>query len=627
MSEETQQKGFYKPLAKTGEIRLLYIESLEECAPNDYKLWCSIKHIKLSEKFPDDAELNERTRYEALSYEWGSEENPQDIWIRGHPAPILIRENLYIALVALLLPDSWRPLWVDAICINQDDVEERNSQVTQMATIYSSADLVVVWLGKEAFDSSRAMKLLEQVETALDTRKARRLLRETSDITRFITKKNFKSIMALKALCLRTYWNRLWIIQEVSKAQAVVLQCGLDVVPWEKFVTVCNIANTVLSAGLASTGELPVSVSSALRNIKESRAAQLISLREDTREINAVDSRSSAQEQKRLETHDILSVFEKNFDADCRNPHDMIFGLLSITLPCCQRSIQVDYGMPVDALCHKVLEHHMKKHCFLSKSGELLKRSQLLHKRLKASPLTFSKLPPAPNRLKLLRFRCTPGKHIQYLSQQSSDLLRSPQSQFSLTDEPNGWMNLEISSERDLVCSSSQAYSKCKRSLSKSQLHGYNYLLPRAQEQVDREEEIQNSLVQLLDKAKREDPDPANSSCRIAVDREGEVYFVPADTELGDVILQFMVGEGSSVLAVVRETSDRGCFIAGRAVSFFRNLPSVTGSTSGTTGKFLIRPDSSFYNVMEWEVNHPFNMDPYAIQLLTRSSSFSMDKK
>jgi hypothetical protein len=135
MSEVTQHNGLYKPLAKTGEIRLLYIESLEECGPNDYKLWCSIKHTNLHEKALDDVEVNERVRYEALSYEWGSEENPQHIWIRGHPTPVLIRENLYIALVALLLPDAWRPLWVDAICINQDDVGERNSQVTQMATI------------------------------------------------------------------------------------------------------------------------------------------------------------------------------------------------------------------------------------------------------------------------------------------------------------------------------------------------------------------------------------------------------------------------------------------------------------------------------------------------------------
>jgi len=117
---ETQRSGFYKPLAKKGEIRLLYLESLEQCGPDDYKLWCSVKHILLSDKVFDDDELNERVRYEALSYEWGAEENPKQLWIRGHPAPVLIRENLYIALVALLLPDAWRPLWVDAICIYVD---------------------------------------------------------------------------------------------------------------------------------------------------------------------------------------------------------------------------------------------------------------------------------------------------------------------------------------------------------------------------------------------------------------------------------------------------------------------------------------------------------------------------
>lgn len=83
--------------------------------------------------------------YEALSYVWGETSDPQNIELNRVTFPVAT--NLYVALQFLRIPSGVRILWVDAICINQNDVEERNYQVGLMSSIYSSAWRVLCWLG------------------------------------------------------------------------------------------------------------------------------------------------------------------------------------------------------------------------------------------------------------------------------------------------------------------------------------------------------------------------------------------------------------------------------------------------------------------------------------------------
>lgn len=88
-------------------------------------------------------------KYEALSCTWGPPEPVKTITINGYE--VKVRENLYWALVNLQRGVTHRLFWVDAICINQDDLEERNRQVSLMAFIYSRAQAVLVWLGRLIF--------------------------------------------------------------------------------------------------------------------------------------------------------------------------------------------------------------------------------------------------------------------------------------------------------------------------------------------------------------------------------------------------------------------------------------------------------------------------------------------
>jgi hypothetical protein len=92
---------------------------------------------------------NKKTKYDALSYTWGAATGT--IPISCHGKALLVTENCFTALRQLRLTRKARPLWIDAICIDQAEtpssVAERNQQVGIMGRVYRQASRVIVWLG------------------------------------------------------------------------------------------------------------------------------------------------------------------------------------------------------------------------------------------------------------------------------------------------------------------------------------------------------------------------------------------------------------------------------------------------------------------------------------------------
>ncbi|KAF2445504.1 HET-domain-containing protein, partial [Karstenula rhodostoma CBS 690.94] len=85
--------------------------------------------------------------YEAVSWVWGNPLNSTTLLYKGQN--ISIRKSLEDALRVFRYVDRPRVLWVDALCINQDDVEERSEQVAMMGSVYSYASGVLIWLGND----------------------------------------------------------------------------------------------------------------------------------------------------------------------------------------------------------------------------------------------------------------------------------------------------------------------------------------------------------------------------------------------------------------------------------------------------------------------------------------------
>jgi hypothetical protein len=241
MPSDQQPRIFpYTPLVQERhEIRVIIV------LRGDFKddIVCEVKHVSF-----DDSPV-----YEALSYTWGEREereNPSLLrQITLDRTPFRVTQNLADALYHLRLKDYDRHLWVDAICINQGDPDERNNQVQQMARIYQLAKHVHVWLGPENDKSLIAMKFLKRVDT-----KVRQYVKYHSDeeekkeleaIHVYIKEhhdnpENRSTWDAIERLWQRNYWSRIWIIQEVVFGTTMpwqcIVHCGRHSIAWETLV-------------------------------------------------------------------------------------------------------------------------------------------------------------------------------------------------------------------------------------------------------------------------------------------------------------------------------------------------------------------------------------------------------
>jgi hypothetical protein len=178
--------------------------------------------------------------YTALSYTWGANATCTNIEINGVKVPV--RENLWDFLHQQLLHGNYGPFWIDALCIQQSEVHERNHQVRMMDSIYKDAQLVLIWLGKESDDSDLAMRTLADWEWC-NPSTLRYMFANNNKIsnillargTKGVTIWNAREVLSVSSLCKRRYWSRMWIIQEVVHAKRVEIHCGSEILEWHNF--------------------------------------------------------------------------------------------------------------------------------------------------------------------------------------------------------------------------------------------------------------------------------------------------------------------------------------------------------------------------------------------------------
>ncbi|KAK1461604.1 heterokaryon incompatibility protein [Colletotrichum melonis] len=114
-----------------------------------------------------EASIDDLPTFEALSYVWGDPSERRQIDCSGQL--VSITQNLHDALQHLRHPDRELLIWADALCINQEDMDERADQVQLMRDIYSRAERVVVWLGLDNEGRApRATSLIETIHQACE---------------------------------------------------------------------------------------------------------------------------------------------------------------------------------------------------------------------------------------------------------------------------------------------------------------------------------------------------------------------------------------------------------------------------------------------------------------------------
>lgn len=300
-------------------IRLLRLLPREDPSNPDEMIRCVLSPAQLN---------HANTRYIAISYMWGRRDADQLIEL--DKVSFSVTGNLWTCLRKfrnhITSELGANNLWVDAICINQEDPDERSSQVSQMGEIYAKAQEVVIW-------PRDPTKTLENAGVLRAMNFVRRIVEsQESDIS---FKTHFLSFYQdpecdehwsdLAALCQTEYWSRVWIIQETVLASKLILHCEdsdestTSKLDWKDFMQVCH-----------ALADLPASwpISESVLAVRESLPLRLDSRRSSHSKASPIES--------------LLAIFE---DSKCSEPQDKIYGLLSLADNGFKDAITVNYSM------------------------------------------------------------------------------------------------------------------------------------------------------------------------------------------------------------------------------------------------------------------------------------------
>jgi hypothetical protein len=262
---------------------------------------------------------NETFSYEALSYVWGQEEDPEFIVLCK--SRFAITRNLAEALKYLRYTDRGRVLWVDAICINQCDGKEKEAQLLSMHWVYRSAKEVIAWLGlpdkfsRSAFSEMTMTEKLERHGWESLSAGGKVMISKGKTVTEDDA---FEMLMKLP------YWSRAWIVQEMMFAQSLVIQCGSDVVRY-----------STLEEALPRDTRECVQIGSA------ENPPVLVRFPGDS-EVTIPQIAS-----ERMCSKWYLDCF---LDRQCRLRHDNIFAFLNLLSDDVQKRVKVSYEMDIRKL-------------------------------------------------------------------------------------------------------------------------------------------------------------------------------------------------------------------------------------------------------------------------------------
>jgi hypothetical protein len=221
----------YEPLPGPDYIRLVHILSRDERERSSSRFCLEI------------IALSSEPKYVAMSYCWG--EKMGRILVECGGSIVRVTPNLksfFDEIDPDWDDDELNLFWIDAICINQRDIAERNSQVGMMRDIYSSAVSVMVWLGPATPQSDMGVDMVQTLLRAKETqgkfgdtpdflismdhghRKRLGLSIQGSEVYEFYT-----------SLFQRSWFERIWIVQEVAVSRHCFLLCGSKGCDWSDF--------------------------------------------------------------------------------------------------------------------------------------------------------------------------------------------------------------------------------------------------------------------------------------------------------------------------------------------------------------------------------------------------------
>jgi hypothetical protein len=319
--------------------------------------------------------LVQDSNYVCLSYTWGQPGDECPIQLNGKLCHV--RRNLYDFLQVARKRLTFCALWIDALCINQTNVEERNHQVQQMGNIFAGAKMVVAWLG----ESILAQVLIRAVESEYSRQTwstweefyhSKRDVKDadsrSSDSTLDTNSHSIRPYHSLEAkgflppydgqakncpfsgshcdhVAKNAYWKRAWVTQEILLARALVVMAGEDAIDFASLAHACSYAtDTVTSTPLKEYASLML----------------------EQKSYHIEDSLSGAVvlSGKWESTWGLLKLLKHFSGKCCALRRDRIYSLLALCTG--GEKIRVDYDGPDIELIMQVIDACKDQMCFCS---------------------------------------------------------------------------------------------------------------------------------------------------------------------------------------------------------------------------------------------------------------------
>ncbi|KAK6606664.1 hypothetical protein H4I95_04313 [Botrytis cinerea] len=360
------------PPRQTGEIKRLSLEQLQETLSDGMYVMKTIdgryifKHRSGNANSWDHPDptfdralydlpkhgdfLENKPQYEALSYIWGSTENPVKAHVLGETSTMIqIGASLAVALRQLRYTDKPRTLWIDSICINQSDIPERSHEIGRMRNIFSLADRTIIWLGEEADDSTSALFTIEHFAGQVEYIGGGLVAYNPG--TKFLEWRHsnlqlpydIKTWSSIRSLFQRPWFSRVWVLQEaLLGGQGSSVQCGSTCIPF----TALRKAMLVLGRNVTTPSDI---------------RSQLLSYSPGV----LPDSMRKLPELLRWAKH-----------RNCSDPRDKIYGILGLVSPSIADGIVCNYSIPVA----EVYKSAVLSHVTVTKRLHLLQHCQLIQR-------------------------------------------------------------------------------------------------------------------------------------------------------------------------------------------------------------------------------------------------------
>ena len=305
----------YRRLRTAGQFRLLEVQARKKSSDSNIDSW-RLQLKTLSRKYAP--------KYETVSYTWGDSKREHAVKLVDGNL-ILATSSVLTALPRLAANRSTGYLWIDQICINQDDVAERNMQVSVMGDIYKKCERVIIWLGDEDIDPTLS-KLISDSYIAAQNRisSTNREFPLTNVLAQLLHTHFSESLSSCTEATARFYqrpwFTRGWVVQEALLPKDSTVLAGSTKPIFEQIA--------LFAAALSILGSHKSRMHPGLTNL-----------------INMNIARQEHSSKENLAFHDHLSLRSSNVEVS--DKRDLVYAFLGF-LDDERINISVDYETSVE---------------------------------------------------------------------------------------------------------------------------------------------------------------------------------------------------------------------------------------------------------------------------------------